>query len=326
MSSTFGSRIKVTLFGESHGKAIGCVIDGIPAGKKIDEEKLKAFLRRRTASREYETHRVEEDVYEILSGVFGGRTTGSPLCAVTYNKNHDPSAYDVIKDCPRPSQSDYAASVRYGGYNDYRGGGHLSGRLTSPLCFAGGILKQLLEEKGITVEASVTDDDLEEKAKEAKEKGDSVGGIVRCVIKGVPAGVGDPIFDGVENLISSAVFGIPGVRGIEFGSGFGGCVCRGSEQNDAFCVKDGSIATLTNNSGGVNGGITNGNEIVFSAAFRPAASIAIPMQTVDKTTMTEKTVSFGGRHDACFVFRALPCVEAAAAMAICQFDAIYSRL
>lgn len=318
MSSTFGSKIKVTIFGESHGKAIGCVIDSLPAGKTIDGEKLRAFLLRRSSAKSYETPRREEDDYEILSGVFNGRTTGSPLCAVTYNKNQDPSAYVDTRDLPRPSQSDYAASVRYDSFNDYRGGGHLSGRLTSPLCFAGGILKQLLEEEGITIDAFPLDDDLEEKAKEAKEKGDSVGGIVRCVIRGVKAGIGDPIFDGVENLLSSAVFGIPGVKGIEFGSGFAGCVGYGSEQNDGFCVKDGSVSTLTNNSGGINGGITNGNDIVFNVAFKPAASIAIPCQTVELSTMTEKTVSVNGRHDACFVFRALPCVEAAAALAMAQ--------
>ena len=318
MSSTFGNRIKVTIFGESHGKGIGCVIDGLPAGKKIDSEALKVFMSRRSATREYETHRAEADEYEIISGVFEEHTTGSPLCAVTYNKNQDPSAYSDVMICPRPSQSDYAASVRYGGYNDFRGGGHLSGRLTSPLCFAGGILKQLLEGIGITINAYVTDEKLKEKAEAAKEKGDSVGGIVRCEIKGIPAGIGDPIFDGVENLISCAVFGIPGVKGIEFGSGFDGCKETGSRQNDVFCIKDGKISTLTNNSGGINGGITNGNDVVFSAAFKPVPSIALPQQTVDTSTMTEKTVTIGGRHDSCFVFRALPCVEAAAAMAISQ--------
>ena len=326
MSSTFGNRIKVTIFGESHGKGIGCVIDGLPAGKMIDFEALKVFMSRRSAAEKYETHRAEADEYEIISGFFEGHTTGSPLCAVTYNKNQDPSAYSDVRVCPRPSQSDYAASVRYGGYNDFRGGGHLSGRLTSPLCFAGGILKQFLEGIGITVNAYVTDEKLKEKAEAAKEKGDSVGGIVRCEIKGVPAGIGDPIFDGVENLISCAVFGIPGVKGIEFGSGFDGCKETGSRQNDAFCIKDGRISTLTNNSGGINGGITNGNDIIFSAAFKPVPSIALPQQTVDMSTMTEKTVTVGGRHDSCFVFRALPCVEAAAAMAISQFDTIYSRL
>jgi chorismate synthase len=317
--------MKYTIFGESHGPAIGVVLEGVPAGLELDMGQISAELARRAPGKTAAaTARSEADQPEILSGVFQGRTTGAPLCAVIRNTDTRSSDYEELRYKPRPSHADYAASVKYRGNADWRGGGHFSGRLTAPLVFAGAVAKQILAAEGVTVSAVISElggvkDPTGEEAEKiilaAKADLDSVGGAVRCTITGVPAGCGGPDFgENIEGELARAVFAIPAVKGVEFGAGFGFASMRGSGANDPFRVEDGRVVTSTNNSGGVNGGIANGMPIVFTAALRPTPSIGREQDTVDLRTMENTTLTVKGRHDPCIVPRALPVIEAAAAL------------
>ncbi len=345
MSSVFGSNIKLSIFGESHSAAIGMTLDGIPAGERIDLDELQSFMDRRAPGRDKRsTARHEDDVPEFVSGVRIGAaheqnpdgrygiTTGTPITAIIRNKDTRSQDYEQMKNIPRPGHADYPAHIKYGGNEDYRGGGHFSGRLTAPMCIAGGIILQILKRRGITIKAmiseihgvEVTDDDSYDRAMaeidKAREEGDSVGGVVSCVIEGIPAGVGEPMFGGVENVISQAVFAIPAVKGIEFGRGFDAARIKGSENNDPFVIEaDGSdtrIATETNNHGGILGGLTSGMPVTFRAAFKPTPSIAKPQKSINYETGEETELVIKGRHDPCVVVRAVPVVEAAAAIAV----------
>ncbi len=352
MSCSFGSKFKITVFGQSHSAAIGVVIEGVPAGIRLDMAAIETFMRRRAPGQgAHTTARKETDTPQLISGVANGFTCGTPLCAVIENTNAHSGDYDSLKDLPRPGHADFTAFVKGGGFADMRGGGNFSGRMTAPLCFAGAVAKQLLAADGITVGAHIArlakigDDPFDpvnidaaalnavsEKAfpvlndvagnamlaaiAEAKAAGDSVGGVIECAAVGVPAGLGDPIYDGVENVISHIVFGIPAVKGIEFGSGFAGADLFGSENNDAFTVQNGKIVTAANHHGGSLGGITSGMPILFRAAIKPTPSIAKPQTTVNLQTLQQETITVGGRHDPCIVPRAVPCMEAAMAVAL----------
>ncbi|MGN0709422.1 MAG: chorismate synthase [Anaerovoracaceae bacterium] len=336
MSSTFGRSVKVTVFGESHAGAIGVTIDGLPAGMEIDMDELQAFLDRRAPGRDkYSTARKEADRPEFLCGVLGGRTCGTPVTAVIRNTDTRSGDYAGLSDTPRPGHADFTGHVKYAGFEDVRGGGHFSGRLTAPICIAGGIMIQELKRRGITIKARAaeiagikidSDEDMQralDAISNAREDMDSVGGIVECVVEGVPAGMGDPMFDGVENVIAQAVFGVPAVKGVEFGAGFEAARMKGSENNDSFMYdEDGRIVTKTNNAGGSLGGITTGMPIVFRAALKPTPSIAREQDTVNYFEKKNVKLSIKGRHDPCVALRAVPVLEAAAAMAV--FDLIQS--
>ena len=322
MGSVYGNRIQISIFGESHGSAIGVVIDGLPAGLPVDLDELEAFLARRAPGRSpYSTSRREADQPEFLSGIRNGYTCGSPVTAIIRNQNTRSSDYEEMRDIPRPGHADYTAHVKFGGYEDVRGGGHFSGRLTAPLCIAGGVLLQNLHRRNITIEAKIlsiggnTEDPFGE-IERAKAENDSVGGIIECRIEGVPAGFGEPMFDGLENRIAAAVFGIPAVRGIEFGSGFAAASMRGSAHNDAFHYEEGNVVTETNHHGGILGGISSGMPIVFRVAFKPTPSIGIEQRSIRYSKNEDAALTVSGRHDPCIVPRAVPCVEAAAAIAL----------
>ena len=351
MSSVFGERLKISIFGQSHSEAIGVVIDGLPAGMRIDEECLLSFMARRApGTGAHATARKEADRPHFISGVADGFTCGVPICAIIENKDTRSGDYDKIRDVPRPSHADFAAYAKYGAHHDIRGGGHFSGRLTAPLCIAGALCMQYLESRGVYISAhaySIADvyddafDALSPQISEicrnlpvavlnpargeemlnaieaARKDGDSVGGVIECAITGLSAGIGEPMFGGVENRISTAVFGIPAVKGIEFGSGFAGAQKRGSENNDAFCISDG-IKTSTNNHGGILGGITSGMPVIFRAAIKPTPSIAKAQRSVSLSQKSEYELAISGRHDPCIVPRAIPCIEAAAAVAVCD--------
>ncbi len=352
MSGTTGKNIKISVFGQSHGKAVGVVIDGLPAGFKIDMDKVNSFMARRApGSNKFSTPRKEPDKPEIISGVVDDVTCGAPLCAIIKNANAKGSDYDGLKDVPRPSHADYAAFVKFNGFNDASGGGNFSGRLTAPLCFAGSVCIQILESKGVKIkshiysiagikdrpfdlaridetdltkkEFPVLDDDAGEKMKDAilkaKSDLDSVGGIVECALTGVPAGLGDPNFDGVENNLAKNIFAIPAVKGIEFGAGFAAADLKGSENNDPYRVIDGKVATETNNNGGITGGITNGMPIVFRAALKPTPSIGKEQRSVNLSKMENASLTIRGRHDPCVAVRAVPAIEAVAAFTILDF-------
>ena len=351
MSSMLGTALRVSIFGESHAPAIGCSIDGMPAGVPLDLDELQNFLDRRAPGRDATaTTRREADRARILCGVVDGHTTGAPIAAIIENENTRSQDYANLAVTPRPGHADYTAEVKYGGYQDRAGGGHFSGRLTAPLCIAGGICLQILAREGITLVsriasiAGISDEgeltgslagkefpvvsdargeEMREAIAAAREAGDSVGGVIECSVFGAPAGLGDPMFGGMENRIAAAVFGIPAVKGVEFGAGFGVASLRGSEDNDAFTVENGKIITETNHCGGILGGITNGMPIVFRAAFKPTPSIAREQQSVNLQTMVPEKMAVTGRHDPCIVPRAVPCVEAAAAIAV--YDAYLSR-
>lgn len=312
--------MEYTIFGESHGPAVGVLIQNIPAGLPVDGELIHADLLRRKASGALATGRHEPDEVELLSGVYQGRTTGDALVAVLRNRDVRSGDYAALRDTPRPGHADYAAFVRSGGCNDYRGGGRFSGRLTAPLTVAGTLAKTFLKTLDITVNAVVLEEEvLRRRAAEARENGDSVGGQIRCTVSGVPAGLGGPDWrDTVESEISRHVFAIPAVKAIGFGEGEGFAALHGSEANDAFRTDGSRIFTETNHSGGINGGISNGMDIVFTATFRPTPSIAKPQETVDLARMENTAVTVGGRHDSCVALRAAPVVEAAAALAICR--------
>jgi len=325
MSSQYGNKLKISIFGQSHSPAVGVVIDGLPAGEKINMEELQEFLTRRSPSHcELSTARQESDIPEILSGLSSGHTCGAPLTAIIRNTDIKPDDYKNIMETPRPSHADYTAHIKYNGYQDASGGGHFSGRLTAPLCVAGGICLQLLRKIGVEVNARIIQigtecsdmDTIKLQIKRAKEDGDSVGGIIECEATGIPAGLGDPIFDGMENRIAKVVFGIPGVKGIEFGSGFSGAALKGSENNDSFYMDGDNIKTRTNNCGGILGGITNGMPIVFRVAIKPTPSIALEQDSINLISKKDTVIRVQGRHDPCIVPRAVPCIEAAAAIAL----------
>lgn len=318
-----------TIFGESHGPAIGVVLEGVPSGVVVDMDFIRAELRRRAPGQNaLSTARKEADEPEIFSGVFEGRTTGTPLCAVIRNTDTRSRDYEKMKRLPRPGHADYAGAVRYGGYNDYRGGGHFSGRLTAPLVFAGALAKLILREKNIDVTARIsilggvpdpTPAQIEEIILAAKAEGDSVGGAIACTVRGVEAGHGAPDFGcNAEGIISQYLFAVPAVKGVAFGAGFGFSCMRGSEANDPFCMDGDAVRTRSNCAGGINGGITNGMPIVFEAAIRPTPSIAREQDTVDLSVRKDAKLTVEGRHDPCIVQRALPVIEAAAALAVCE--------
>ena len=348
MSSEFGNILKISIFGQSHGKAIGVNIDGLPAGEPIDLEELNAFLdRRKPGKSPLSTARKESDTPVFLSGLENGVTCGFPLCAVIENSDQHSSDYSELADKPRPSHADYPARVKWGGHADMRGGGHFSGRLPAPLCIAGGIAKQILARRGIFVGAHlaavgtendapfplhptaelfdaiaakpfpVVDDGAGERMQalilEARQDLDSVGGIIECAAIGLPAGLGDPMFGGVENRLAAALFGIPAVKGVEFGLGFGSARLRGSENNDPFTVENGTVVTASNRAGGILGGITTGMPVTLRTAIKPTPSISRPQQTVSLSAMENTELVIRGRHDPCIAHRAVPVVEAVTA-------------
>lgn len=348
MSSEFGKLLKISVFGQSHGKAIGVNIDGLPAGEAIDLETLNAFLdRRRPGKSPLSTARRENDAPVFLSGMENGVTCGAPLCAIIENSDQHSSDYSELVDKPRPSHADYTARVKWDGHADMRGGGHFSGRLTAPLCIAGGIAKQILARRGIFVGAHlaavgtendapfplrptpelfdaiaakafpVVDGDAGARMQalilEARQNLDSVGGIIECAAIGLPAGLGDPMFDGVENRLAAALFGIPAVKGVEFGLGFGSARLHGSENNDPFTLENGTVVTAGNRAGGILGGITTGMPVTLRTAIKPTPSISRPQQTVSLSAMENAELVIRGRHDPCIAHRAVPVVEAVTA-------------
>lgn len=356
MSSQYGEALRVSLFGQSHAPAVGVTIDGLPAGLPVDLEALGAFLRRRAPGRHaYSTPRKESDIPEILCGLVDGKTCGAPLTAIIRSENTRSGDYAELRDVPRPGHADFAAQMKYGGFQDVAGGGHFSARLTAPLCIAGGICLQLLGRFGVSVAAHIAsvgpvDDDrfdpleprlpadadpdfpvlrpaageaMRAEIDAARAAGDSVGGSVECAVTGLPAGLGGPLFGGLEGRLSLALFGIPAVKGVEFGSGFDAARLRGSENNDPFCIENGAVRTETNRHGGILGGISTGMPLLFRAAFKPTPSIARPQRSVSLSRMEERELCVRGRHDPCIVPRAVPCVEAAAALALA--DALLLR-
>lgn len=352
MSSTYGDKIKISVFGESHGNGIGVVIDGLPAGVKIDMDRVLVQMARRAPGKDKTaTPRLEKDFPNVLSGMLDNTLTGAPLCAVIENTNTRSSDYSNLLSCPRPGHSDYAAFVKYNGANDIKGGGHFSGRITAPIVFAGAVCRQILEQKGIKIAAHIAsignvndkrfnpveiedslieklnlsafaliDDSAEQKMRDEVEKArtslDSVGGTIECAVTGIEAGIGDPMFDGVEGVIAKAVFGVPAIKGIEFGKGFELAKLRGSQSNDPFRYKDGKVVTETNNMGGILGGITNGMPVIFRAAVKPTPSISQKQKTVDLQKKENAELEIHGRHDPCIVPRAVPVIEAVTAIAI----------
>lgn len=354
MKNTFGSAISVTLFGESHGEAIGAVIDGIAPGVKIDEEYIAARLTERRPQGKISTSRVEPDAYEILSGVFEGYTTGTPLTVIIRNTSKRSSDYKALYDTPRPSHADYTARVKYGGFADYRGGGHFSGRITAALVLAGAIIRRALEDKGIYIGTHISrlggvidrefsdmmadiaalkgqgfptlDEVAKEKmlavAEEAAKDGDSVGGVLETAIIGMPAGVGEPWFDTLEGNLAHILFSVPAVKGVEFGRGFAIADMRGSEANDAIATDGNTVYTKTNNSGGIQGGISNGMPIIFRTAIKPTPSIYKEQETISIERMESTSLVIEGRHDPTIVHRARAVVDAVAAIALADMLAI----
>ena len=322
MSSIRGNHIYISITGASHAPSIGVELEGIPAGHNIDLEQLQSFLNRRAPGQgAHTTARKEADIPEFQSGLSDGITTGEVINAIIRNTDVRSRDYEKLRDIPRPGHADFAARMKYGDQVDLRGGGIFSGRMTAPLCIAGGIILQILAEEGITIETEIREiggkaDNLYETIAEAKAAGDSVGGIIGCTVKGLPAGIGGPLFDGVENKISQIVFAIPAVKGIEFGRGFDAARIRGSENNDAFYFDGDQIKTRTNNHGGILGGITSGMPLTFNVAIKPTPSIAMEQDSISYSKGENVKLQIDGRHDPCIVPRALPCVEAAAAIAI----------
>ena len=326
MKNSFGQAITLTIFGESHGPAVGCVLDGLSPGMRVDSERIREELAKRRPSSELDTPRREQDEFEILSGVYEGCTTGTPLAIVIPNR--DTKSSDYVYGPARPSHADYTAFLRYGGFEDPRGGGHFSGRVTASLVAAAGILLPALEKRGITIETTVkschgkASSEMETEIRRAREDCDSVGGITETVVRGFPGGIGEPWFDSVEGLLSHAVFSLGGVKGIEFGEGFHIASMYGSEANDAFSLRDGKIVTDTNHSGGIQGGITNGEDIVFRTAVKPTPSIGKPQKTVDFMTNGETELAIKGRHDPAIVRRICPVITAVTALVLADLLAV----
>jgi len=350
--NVLGNKLKVTVFGQSHAPAIGCVIDGLPSGFAPDMERAAAFMARRAPGQHaWSTPRKESDTPEILSGLVDGKTCGAPVAMVIRNSDQHSRDYSGLKRTPRPSHADYTALVKFGESYDIRGGGQFSGRLTAPLCFAGALAIQLLEQKGVTVAAQIgqienvfdTAPDFAAVGREeleallrrpfpvfsdkagirmrqaieaARMDQDSVGGVIRCFALGLPAGVGEPMFDGVENRLAAALFGIPAVRGVSFGTGFAAAGMRGSQHNDPFTMENGAVRTRTNHAGGVLGGITSGMPLVVNVAVKPTASISRTQDTVDLESRENTELVIHGRHDPCIVPRAVPVVEAVTALTL----------
>ena len=321
--------MRYMIFGESHGPAIGVVLEGVPAGLALDLDFIRAELARRAPGRNaMTTARKEKDEPEILSGVFEGKTTGTPLCAIIFNTDTRSKDYAKLKDLPRPGHADYAGFVRYHGCNDYRGGGHFSGRLTAPLVFAGAVAKLALRQRGVEVAARIsnvagiadpTPEEMEAAILAAKADRDSVGGRIRCAVTGLPAGLGAPDFGcNVEGIFSQYLFAVPAVKAVSFGLGTGFAALRGSQANDAFYMDGDTVRTRTNHTGGVNGGITNGMPVEFEVTIRPTPSIARSQDTVDLSAGTDAKLEITGRHDPCIVPRAVPVIESAAALATCE--------
>lgn len=352
MSSVIGDKIKLSIFGESHGEAIGCVIDGLPAGIKIDMNAVYKDMQRRAPGKDKTaTPRLEKDIPHILSGMLDNVTTGAPLAMVIENTNTKSGDYSNLMTVPRPGHSDYPAYVKYGGNNDIRGGGHFSGRLTAPLVFAGSVAKQILSQMGVTIGAhikqigsvcdavsdlnktdkslldtlssstfSLIDETKEQAMRDEIEKArlslDSVGGIIECFAVGLPVGLGGNMFDTVEGKLASILFGVPAVKGVEFGIGFGFADKRASEVNDQYEIKNGRVATLSNNNGGVLGGMTDGAPLSISVAIKPTPSIAKKQKSVNLQTMENAELEIHGRHDPCIVVRAVPVIECAVALGL----------
>lgn len=348
MSSSFGRNLKVRIFGESHGAGVGAVAEGFPAGERVDLAALAQFMARRAGGKAFSTARHEADEPSFLSGLKDGVLTGAPLALFIENQTQRSGDYKNLENIPRPSHADWPSFVKYGGHADRAGGGHFSGRLTAPLCAVGGIAKQLLARRGIFLGAhaeaiagerdrrfdamNVTREELEsvgmsefptldaeagERMKAAiaaaRAEGDSVGGVVECAAVGLPAGLGEPLCEGVENLLAGAVFTLGAVRGIEFGDGFAASSMRGSEHNDGYVLREGEVAVETNHAGGVLGGMTTGAPLIFRVAFKPTPSIARAQRSVDLASGEEVELKISGRHDPCIAARAVPCVEAVAA-------------
>ena len=354
MSSIMGKLISVSIFGESHGAAIGAVIDGLPAGVVLDTEAIYAQMERRAPGRDKSaTPRKEKDMPKILSGVMDGYTTGMPLCAVIENGDTRSSDYSYLKDTPRPSHADMPAYAKYGEHFDIRGSGHFSGRLTAPIVFAGAVCRQILSDRGITVgghilsigevkdtafdkvgvdkktlkQLSLASFGVIDSAAEAKMRdtieaarldGDSIGGQIEVAVTGLPVGIGEPMARGVESVLSSALFSVPAVKGVEFGAGFDISRMRGSEANDPYINCEGKIATATNNNGGILGGITTGMPLIVRVAIKPTPSIAMEQKTLNLNTMSEDSLVIKGRHDPCIVPRAVPVIESAVCIALCD--------
>lgn len=352
MTSSIGHIFKVSVFGQSHSAGIGCVVEGIPAGKRIDLDELQAFLTRRApGGMPWSTPRKEADLPEFLGGIVDGVTCGAPLAAVICNTNTHSSDYDNLRITPRPGHADYVADVKFGGAQDVSGGGHFSARLTAPLCIAGGIAKQLLREEGIEIGAHllavadvederfpmqgidedtltvasrkvfpVIDDAAGERMIEAiaaaRADGDSVGGVVECACVGLPVGIGEPMFRGVENVLANALFGIPAVKGVEFGEGFGCARMRGSQHNDGMRAEGGKVTFESNHAGGALGGISTGEPVIVRCAFKPTSSIGIEQHSIDLRTRENAQMQVKGRHDPCVAVRAVPVVEAVCAIAL----------
>ncbi len=352
MSNTIGEKIRVTVFGQSHAPTIGAVIEGLPAGMAIDMDRVRAFMARRAPGQNaMSTARREKDEPKIIAGLNEwNQTCGAPLTMVIENTDMRSRDYSKLRDMPRPGHADYTAAIKFGGANDVRGGGQFSGRLTAPICFAGAVCMQLLEKKGVRIGAHIASiydvddqpfgipDDavldrieshefpvidetagerMRQRIMEAKQAGDSVGGVVEVCALNVPAGIGDPMFEGMENVLAQAMFGIPAVRGVEFGAGFAAARMRGSQHNDAFGMSpDRSVATKTNHHGGILGGITSGMPIVMRVAFKPTPSISAEQDTISLSKGQNERLVIEGRHDPCIVHRAVPCVESVMALAI----------
>lgn len=347
MPYSWQNRLKISIFGRSHEKEIGVELSGIPAGESIDLAELRAFLRRRAPGQsEYVTARCEADEPIFSSGLSDGVTDGGMIRAVIENKDVKSQDYVNLIDCPRPGHADYTAWLKYGGREDMRGGGAFSGRMTAPLCIAGGICLQILRRRGVKISAHILKigdiydtpydpmlgaaeccldfpcvspdaaQKMQSAIRTAAASGDSLGAVIECAASGVPAGLGGALFDGLEGRIASIVFAVPAVKGIEFGAGFGVSALRGSENNDAYIIKDGRVSLETNNAGGILGGISDGMPLIFRAAVKPTPSIAKTQRSVSLSETTERELSVSGRHDPCIAPRAVPVIEAAAAIAL----------
>jgi chorismate synthase len=321
--NSFGRIFRISIFGESHGPMVGVVIDGCPAGIALSEDDFTTDLQRRKAGAAGTTPRQEEDAPKIASGVFNNKTTGAPLTIIFENNNVRSSDYDAIRNTPRPGHADYVLDKKFNGFNDYRGGGHSSGRLTLCLVAAGVVAKKILGDISInaTLAEAGGNSDIEAAIQKAIVDQDSIGGIVSCSVLGLPVGLGEPFFDSVESVISHLIFSVPAIKGIEFGSGFSGSHMKGSEHNDAITDAEGT--TATNHAGGVNGGITNGNELFFRVAVKPTSSTPKEQQTWNKATGKVEPFTVKGRHDLCIALRVPVVVEAAAAIALADMKLIY---
>lgn len=357
MSSWKGEKLSLCIFGQSHGPAIGMTLTGVPSGYAVDMEALQAFLNRRApGNAAYATTRKEADKPEFLAGLVDNCTCGVPLTSVIYNTNTRSADYAGLKECPRPGHADYTAQLKYGESHDIAGGGHFSGRLTAPLCIAGGMCIQWLNNIGINITGHISAiggiedipsrldpanpqctfadslfpvtngvqaEKMLAKIAEARQNGDSVGGIIECVVTGLPAGIGGPLFEGLEGRLAQVLFGIPAVKAVEFGNGFDSASMLGSQNNDSFILQDGKVQTSSNNAGGILGGITNGMPLTLRVGIKPTPSIAKPQNTVNLKTMLNTEIAIKGRHDPCIVPRAVPVVEAAVATVL--MDAILAE-